>query len=93
MTIELSYRYSALDKSHCFGLVFNDSDLYETYIRWVWFYLGQHLINRPDDLRLYPYNYQGKIIKDYKFCNDAKRQALLLGNAIKKIMLNKGIKY
>jgi hypothetical protein len=61
---------------------------YEIYIRWVWYYLGQELIHEPDNLRLYPYNENGKALKKYKYCNDAKRQAILLGNAIKKTIKN-----
>jgi hypothetical protein len=88
MTVELSYRYSGLDKTHCFGLVFNATAGYEIYIRWVWYYLGQQLIKEPGNLRLYPYNENGKALKKYKYCNDAKRQAILLGNAIKKTIKN-----
>jgi len=84
MTIELSYRYSKLDKTHCFGLVFNATENYETYIRWVWYYLGQQLVKKPRNVRIYPFNYNGKVLKNYKFCNDAQRQAVLLSNAIKR---------
>jgi len=84
MTIELSYRYSELDKIFCFGLVFNDHQNSETYIRWVWFYLGQELIKVPNNFRLYPYNYDSKVLKNYKYLNDAKRQAIVLANAMKR---------
>ena len=86
--IELSYRYSNLDKSHCFGIVFVSQQSYcEIYIRWVWYYLGKELISKPKDVIIYPFNYESKVIKKYKYCNDAKRQAVLLANAIKKQLL------
>lgn len=84
MTIELSYRYSDLDKTFCFGLVFNDHQNSENYIRWVWFYLGQELIKAPDNFRLHPYNYDSKVLKNYKYLNDAKRQAIVLAKAMKR---------
>ena len=88
LSIELSYRYSHLDKTHCFGIVFNNQNtMCEVYLRWVWFHLGQQLIDKPKDVTIYPFNYESKVIKKYKYCNDAKRQAVLLANAIKKQLL------
>jgi len=81
MTIELSYKYSELDKCHQFGIEFKDLQGWEIYARWVFFYLGVNFGKRH---RLYPYNV-GKVIKEYKNCNDAERQAKLLYNRITKI--------
>lgn len=89
MTIKLSYIYGDLDKTYCFGVVFNDAEGEEIYIRWLWYYLGQELMCVPDNFRLYPYNLGGKILKNYKYCNNAKRQASLLADAIKRKLFNK----
>ncbi len=77
MKIELSYQYSELDKNHQFGLVLED-EYYQPYFRWVYFYLGKYL---SDNVRLYPFNV-GKVLKNYKWCNDAEKQAKLIANKI-----------
>lgn len=82
MTVEISYKYSDLDKEPQFGLVFKDTFHCEDYIRWVWFYLGG-LLDRKG-YTIYPYHFSSKIIKKYKYCNNAKRQAMLISNAIKR---------
>ena len=82
MTIQLTYKYSDLDEENQFGLQFFDIEHCETYIRWVYFYLGHFM--GGEYIRLYPFA-SGKVVKNYKFCNDAKRQATLIFNAIKKI--------
>lgn len=84
MTIELSYRYSELDNAYCFGIFFNYPENYETYVRWIWYYLGQELIKVPKNFRLYPFRSNNKVLKNYKHLNDAKRQAVILANAIKR---------
>lgn len=95
MKFELSYKYSELDKEPQFGLLIEANAGYENYVRWVWYYLGAH-IGTNRQFELYPYslhsfNYDAikpKTIKDYKYQNDAKRQAMLIHNAIKRTMLN-----
>lgn len=82
MTIEVSYRFSHLDKTHCFGIVVHDAENWETYVRWVWYHMGEKMGKVPKNFRLYPYNYESKILKTYKNCNDAERQATLLVNKI-----------
>ena len=85
MTINLSYKYSDLDKQHQFGLDFTNFHFGETYIRWVWYYFGQEMINKKGNVIIYPYiASKSKIYKRYKYCNDAKRQAALLRRAILK---------
>ncbi|WP_250476111.1 hypothetical protein, partial [Caballeronia sp. GAFFF1] len=74
--------YSHIDNQHQFGLVFNDVKGYdETYIRWVYYYLGVNLGIR--NFRLYPFQLECKY-KVYKCCNDAQRQSKLIVNAINK---------
>lgn len=88
MIVELTYSYSKLDKVHQFGIEFKDENPYmQNYIRWVFYYLGAFYgENRPS---IYPFSLNNvKPFKKYKFCNDSKRQARLVVNAINK-KLNK----
>ena len=87
--IEITHRYSHLDKADQIGLVFYAPDGYETYIRWVWFHLGRLMKNKYSICRkpinLYPFSlHEGRLIKTYKFCNGGEKQATLIYNAIKK---------
>jgi hypothetical protein len=85
MSIELSYKWSDLDKKHCFGLDFTNLPFGETYIRWVWYHLGQLMIAKKQNVLILPYKPgNSKVYKNYKYCNDARRQAALLANAINK---------
>ena len=87
MTIKLSYHYSDLDKEECFGIEVNDFKGWETYVNWFWYQLGKELIEVDKEFTIYPYITdwnKPKILKEYKNCNDAKRQALLIANKIKK---------
>jgi len=90
----LSHHYSQLDKCHQFGLIIQDPEGYETYIRWIWFHLGELLkdvnINKePYTAILYPFDL-GKIgkcnHKTYKYCNDGWRQAKFIANRIIKLL-------
>ena len=86
--VKLSYHYSTLDKTHEFGLETDDLGRTTAYINWFWFYLGNELaglgINeKPWRVSLYPFA-QGKVIAEYKFCNDARRQAIMVAGRIKK---------
>lgn len=90
MNIILSHKYSELDRCEQFGLVFQDPEQHETYIRWVWFHLGAQLKDVPSEqFRLYPFDL-GKIWKashkTYKYCNDGTRQAKFIANRIIKIL-------
>jgi len=93
MEIELTYRFSELDKEHQFGIVIlNQRDFTENYFRWMWFYMGVYLgEKRP---AIYPYSigketyFKGKNLKKYKYCNDANRQAKLLCRRIISITTN-----
>jgi len=83
MKIELSYKYSELDKQHQFGLVIDG--VQENYSRWVYFYLGKHLgIKEPS---IFPYKV-GEVLYDYKYLNNAEKQGSLIANKIVK-QLNK----
>lgn len=93
MKIELSYRYTKLDKTHCFGLADINIENCEVLYRWVWFYMGVYLNNLNIDLlsgnvRLYPFSQteewmqgKGKILATYTK-PDAKRMAKLICNKI-----------
>ena len=84
MTIKLTYEYSKLDKVKTFGLTFKEHNNYQLYIRWIYYYLGVFLGKKTMKYRLYPFDIQqGKLLKEYKFCNDAQLQALLIANKIK----------
>ena len=92
MKITLSYKYSTLDKCHEFGLEFSDCEHDETYVRWVWFHLGELMAEmkvnkRPYDTLLFPFKCE-KTLKTYAYCNDASRQAKYIYNRINK-KLNK----
>ena len=92
LIVDVSYKYSHLDNRHEFGVVFNHSDsmteFYHIYIRWVWYYLGA-AFGDTKQFSLLPFSvYDGKKIKSYKYCNDAKRQAKLIVNAISNITKN-----
>lgn len=80
MKIELQYKYSKIDKTHCYCLK-AAKDAYES---WVWFYLGKNLSEKGKDFRLYPYFFydnSGKTILISKV-NDARKQG---ENIAKKI--------
>ena len=92
MTIQLSYKYSTLDKVNQFGIniIGCDSAFEIIYIRWVYFFLGSAFAN-DKSFELQPYEvYKGKILKEYKFCNSSQRQAKLIINKILKTHLNHG---
>lgn len=83
MKVRLTYKYSELDKEHQFGLTFTEySEVYEMYVRWIYFHLGRLLGN--DKITIYQFD-SGKVVKEYKYCNDAERQASLVFNKIKSI--------
>lgn len=84
MEISVSYKYSELDKRQEFGIEILEVKGWEQYINWVYFYLGAYFKNHP---HIYPYKV-GKVIKVYKNCNDARRQAQLIVNKIEKIITN-----
>jgi len=84
MTIEISYRFSELDKEHHFFIRTKPTDqtniyAWETqYINWIWYYMGKANV-KTKSVRIYPFSDHNKSkIKSYKFCNDAQRQARLL---------------
>jgi hypothetical protein len=79
MKIELSYDYSFLDKERQFGIEIYGLD--ETYSRWIFYYLGCRFGQR---INLYPYHI-GKTVKNYKYCNNAIRQANLIADRIIKL--------
>ena len=90
-TVEITYKYSKLDKGKQFGLVFNYPIGHETYIRWVYFYMGEYFNKKK--ISLYPFDignssyYKDKIKKKtFKHCNNAERQAKLIVNHINKIL-------
>jgi hypothetical protein len=89
MKFELSHQYSDLDRVHQFGLVITGinhvSD--EIYVRWVFYYLGA-LFGITRHFRLYPFS-SGNIQKEYKFCNNAERQARMIYTRIQKNLLIK----
>jgi hypothetical protein len=90
MEIELTYRYSELDQRKEFGLIFiTDKNYYETYIRWVYYYLGVYLGERKFPLfqfSLMNHYLKGVKTKKYKYCNNAKLQAKIITNAINKYL-------
>lgn len=86
--VKLSYQYSDLDHTHEFGLETDTLGVSNAYIKWFWFYLGKELaglgINeKPLKVSLYPFA-QGKVIAEYKFCNDARKQAIMVAGRMKK---------
>ena len=86
MKIELSYVYSNLDKRQEFGLVTQGYN--ETYIRWIWYYLGVFLGDNYK-FKLYPFSmastmWKGRVLKSYKYHTHAKKQALLIANKINR---------
>lgn len=83
MKIELTYKYSELDKKHQFGIKTTGDEYSKTYINWVWFYLGMMLPPRVN-YTIYPLNLNdGVLIKEYVFANDAQRQATFIVTRIK----------
>lgn len=86
MEVIVSYKYSTLDNEPQFGLEFTeDNENLKIYIRWVYYYLGVHL--GIAKFPIYSFTIRdGKVIKRYKFCNDAKRQAKLIANIIHKTL-------
>jgi hypothetical protein len=86
MIIELTYKYSELDKDKQFGIVFhNVYPPQENYVRWVYYYLGLMIGEKKPSI--YPFAMRGaKIKKEYKYCADAERQAKLLTNCINKLL-------
>ncbi len=82
MKIELSYKYSDLDKEPQFGLVIEG--VKEVYARWIYFYIGVHIGTKKQTI--YPFK-RGRILYSYKYLNDAERQGLLIVNKIKKQLL------
>ena len=81
-SIEISFKFSELDNENKFGIVLNSSEGFKDYDRWIYFYLGEYFAGTKP--KIYPFKV-GKIVKEYKYCNDAKRQAKLIFNAIQKI--------
>lgn len=86
MKIEISHKYSNLDRELQFGLVIEGTN--EIYIRWVYFYMGKYW--NSEALHPYPFHVN-KVKKRYKGCNDAERQAKMIVVYINKIIehLNK----
>lgn len=92
MKIELTYEWSELDKHHSFGIVFLESiPSNEIYIRWVYYYLGTMFKDKRPVM--YPFsllgNKNGILIKEYKDCNNAERQAKLLFDKMKSTLHEK----
>jgi len=91
MEIEVSYRYSKLDNEKQFGIkILDEREIHQVYIRWVYYYLGAFL-GIKSGIRIYPFSlkddvFKGKVLKKYKYCNDAKRQAKLIFNKIIKTL-------
>lgn len=88
MKIELSYKWSDLDKEHQFGLVTTGDA--QAYIQWIWYYL-EVFLGTDRRYTLYPFSLtsdwqKGKVLKSYKFHTDAERQAKLIANRINKIV-------
>lgn len=84
--LELTYKYCALDKEKKFGLVFVDDSNFDIYTRWVFFYLGRELSKMTNEPRIYPFKIRdGRVVKKYKFLNNAQRQGKLLANRIIKL--------
>lgn len=85
MTFELSYRYSHLDNEHQFGIVVNNNTD-EVYVRWIFFHLGA--FKKLHEITIYPFSlvkdFKGKVLREYKFCNDAERQAKMIAKRIIK---------
>jgi hypothetical protein len=82
----LSYRYSELDKTHCYyvlaGAMYN----------WVWFYIGKNLKAAGANFRLYPFpDNNAKVILDAKI-NDGKKQGEMIAKKINKHYLSKSKK-
>lgn len=88
MEIELTYKLSHLDNEKQFGIkIINEREVHQVYIRWVFYYLGVYL-GIKDKFRLYPFSlksdvFKGKVLYQYKYCNDAQRQAKMI---VKKII-------
>lgn len=90
MTIELSYRYSHLDKRHEFGIIFNDvREFGQPYTRWVYYFLGAIFGERK--IIIYPFHLDGsKTLKVYKDVGDSKKHAKWIAARINKIINQKG---
>jgi hypothetical protein len=89
MKINLSYKYSDLDKCHCFGVDFENTEFRDAYCHWVWYYLGVYL-GKIKSFNLYPYSQTnspmyGKVLKTYKSSKGADEVAKLIVNRINKI--------
>lgn len=92
LKIELSYKWSTLDKIHEFGIVMEGDYVDSIYMNWVWYHLGVYLGEnnyKKYILFQFPVNTndyagKGKVLNKYKFCGNAKRQALLLANSINR---------
>lgn len=88
MEIQLTYRFSHLDKEKQIGILSLNDENYATYMKWVWFHLGRMIGDL--NYHIYPYSLipfgGGKIVYTYKFCNDARRQAEMLATKICKVL-------
>lgn len=87
MKIELSHKKTPTG-IHEFGIEFIASQN-ENYVRWVWYYLGAYLgpdfnVVKKKHL-IIPYQV-GKVVKKYRFVNNASRQAKTLSKAILKLI-------
>lgn len=80
--IELYHEYSKTEKCHEFGLVTENlegSCFMKHYIQWIWFYLALNL--KYKEIKLFPYPV-GKLVKSYKFFNDATQQSEMIAKRI-----------
>ena len=86
MNVEIYHQHSKLDSEHQFGIeIIDENNSCETYINWVWFYLGVFM--GKDKPTIYPYkpwNWTKKP-KKYKYLNNAERQAKLIADHIKRL--------
>ena len=90
LQIKLYHQYSELDKEHQFGVVTESNEYWNSYINWIWFYMGKKLGSK--NYAIYPCSIgDAKPKRIYKNCNNAIKQANLLVNAMDSI-LNKSKK-
>lgn len=85
--IELYHEYSKIDECHYFGIVtenISNTEFIKNYIQWIWYYIGYNSAKiKSKKIKLLPYK-SGKLLKKYKFCNDAEYQSIKIINRINK---------
>lgn len=90
--INIYYRYSTLDKEHCYGIEGGANDI---QVNWIWYYLGQSKLSiyKNSKLSFAPFKgYDQKLIKSYKQNHGAKKLAKLISNFIIKHYYEKAFK-